>query len=135
MTGILILLVLLGILFLVLYTWELRGKLVKSEYWKTLPKGPEYYGICLPIALFVILSAEEVGFFHIMLCLVLTAIFLLYVIGQSKELKQKLPAEVHKKVTRLYILSPLLSLSVMVAILWFLAFIFGIWDMLKRKKK
>lgn len=135
MTGILILLILLGILFMVLYTWELRGKLVKSQYWKSLPKGPEYYGICLPIALFVILSAEEVGFFRVMLCLVLTAIFLLYVIAQSGELKQKLPMEVHKNVTKLYILSPLLSLSVLVAILWFLSFIFGIQDMLKKKEK
>lgn len=135
MIAVLILIVILVLTLLVCYTWDLRKGLVNSEYWNILPKGPEYYGICLPVVLFIILSAEEVGFFRVMLCLFLIIVFVLYIAGQCAVLKEKLPADVYKKVLILYILSPLLSISVLVIIGICLSFIFGLDDMLKRKKK
>lgn len=135
MITVLILIVILALTFLVCYTWDLRKGLVNSEYWKSLPKGPEYYGICLPVVLFVILSAEKIGFFRVMLCLFLIIVFILYIVSQCAVLKEKLPVEIYKKVLILYILSPLLSISVLVIIGICLSFIFGLDDMLKRKKK
>lgn len=123
------------------YGWDLRKKLKKTDYWKSLPSGTAVYGYCLPVLLFILLGSEHVGFLRTMAGIFLVIVFILCVAGVSNNLKEKplegcaslLPEDARKKVVTFYALTPFISISVFICIGLILDFVFGMCDYMKRR--